>query len=78
MHYIENRREIKLKKAYINLPDSELGLSDYLVKIEYMNGDTFEKRISNYSYSNIFEKIKENHEGEHDSAVKKIVIEHIR
>ena len=33
-----------MKKAYINLPDSELGLSDYLVKIEYMNGDTFEKK----------------------------------
>jgi len=67
-----------MKKAYINAADKDSYNSDYLVKIEYKNERTLEQTVSNYSYSNVFEKIKEHHEDEHDSAVKRISIEHIR
>lgn len=65
------------KKAYINQSDSESFLSDYLVRIEYQDGEVFDMNVSNYSYTRVFEAIQEKHEGEYDRAVKSIVIEFI-
>lgn len=67
-----------MKKAYINSPDSETSASDYMIKITYANGQILEKPTSNYSYSNIFDEIKESHENERDRKVKSINIELIR
>lgn len=67
-----------MKKAYINSPDSEAVASDYMIRIMYGDGEVFEKQITNYSYSNVFDLIKGNHEGEYDRKVKSINIEFIR
>ena len=67
-----------MKKAYINSPDARTAASDYMIKIIYDNGEILEKQTTNYSYSNIFDEIKESHEGEHDRKVKSINIELIR
>lgn len=67
-----------MKKAYVNVPDKESAASDYLIKIEYQNGEVFEKEITSYSYSSVFEVIKERHEDDHDQAVKSVNIEYVR
>lgn len=67
-----------MKKAYINSPDARTAASDYMIKIEYSNGEVLEKEVTNYSYSRVFDLIKENHEGENDQKVKSIKIEFIR
>lgn len=67
-----------MKKAYVNLSDSKLYASEYMVTIEYQDGEVFKKQITNYSYSNVFELIKENHEDEFDREVKSIKIDYIR
>lgn len=68
-------KEKKFKKGYVNLPDSELIESQFQVLIEYEDGDQFRKETTNYSFSNIFELIKFEHEGEYDRAIKSIKIE---
>jgi len=67
-----------MKKAYINLSDSDLYASEYLIKIEYQDGEVFEKEVTNYSYSNIFELIKENHLDENDCQVKSIKVDLVK
>ncbi|GEM_PF-6287722 len=67
-----------MKKAYINSLDSETSASEYRIKITYENGEVLEKQSINYSYSNIFDEIKESHEDERDRKVKSINIELIR
>lgn len=67
-----------MKKAHINSLDSETSASDYMVKIIYADGEVREKRTANYSYSNVFDEIKESHEGENDRKVKSINIELVR
>lgn len=67
-----------MKKAYVNLSDSKLYASEYMVTIEYQDGEVFKKQITNYSNSNVFELIKENHEDEFDREVKSIKIDYIR
>jgi len=64
-----------MKKAYINSPDSKTAASEYMVKIVYANGEVLEQNIVDYSYSRVFDWIKENHEGENDRKVKSIMIE---
>jgi hypothetical protein len=67
-----------MKKAYVSLPDSELYLSEYWVEIEYLDGGVWKSKISQYSYADVFEVIKDNHEDEYDRPVKSIKIELIR
>lgn len=67
-----------MKKAYINSPDSQTAASDYMITIIYVDGEVFKKKITQYSYSNVFEVIKDMHEGENDKMVKSIKIEYIR
>lgn len=67
-----------MKKAYINLPDSQLAASIYLVEIKYLDGEVLIKQITQYSYADVFEVIKESHEDENDRPVKSIRIELIR
>ncbi|AQR95544.1 hypothetical protein [Clostridium saccharoperbutylacetonicum] len=64
-----------MKKAYINLPDNKSAASTYQIEIEYDNGEIKKDEIIQYSYSNVFEVIKERHEGEHDRKVKSIKID---
>lgn len=63
-----------MKKGYINVPDKDLYLSTYNVIIEYKDGEIKEEEIAQYSYSDVFEVIKERHEDEKDKAVKSIKI----
>ncbi|RXI46075.1 hypothetical protein DP145_01675 [Clostridium tetani] len=65
-------------KSYINLPEVRIPASSYLVKIEYNNGEVLEKEITNYSYSDVFNWIKENHEGKYNRKAKSIKITAIR
>jgi hypothetical protein len=67
-----------MKKAYINLPDSDLHASQYIIKIEYQDGDVFEKEVTNYSYSDLFDLIKDNHEEDYDRSVKSIKIDFVK
>jgi hypothetical protein len=67
-----------MKKAYVNLPDSELYASQYMIKIEYQDGEVFEKEITNYSISNVFDLIKENHQDEYDRPINSIKIDVIK
>ena len=67
-----------MKKAHVNVPDSETHTSDYLIEVVYKDGDSFEKEVTNYPYSSIFELIKENHKDEHDRAVESISVKFIR
>lgn len=67
-----------MKKALVNVSDSKLYASDYIIKIEYQDGEVFEDEITNYSYSNVFERIKEIHVDEYDRPVKSIRIDFIR
>jgi len=67
-----------MKKAYINSPDLETAASDYVIKIVYDDGEVLEKQVTGYSYSDIFDLIKENHEDERDRRVKSINIDFIR
>lgn len=64
-----------MKKGYVNLPDKELCASTYEVTIEYANGDVFGQIVTQYSYSDVFEVIKEKHEDEKDRKIKSIKIE---
>ncbi|WP_159428726.1 hypothetical protein [Tepidimicrobium xylanilyticum] len=49
-----------------------------MITIIYVDGEVFKKKITQYSYSNVFEVIKDMHEGENDKMVKSIKIEYIR
>lgn len=64
-----------MKKAYINLPDNKSAASTYQIEIEYDNGEILKDEIIQYSYANVFEVIKERHEGENDRKVKSIKID---
>ena len=64
---VDKRREgIVMKKAYINSPVLETAASDYVIKVVYDDGEVLEKQVTGYSYSDIFDLIKENHEDERD------------
>ena len=65
-------------KGYINKPDSECCACEYKVTIEYSNGQVVQEKNIQYSYSDMFEVIKEKHEGDNDRAVKSIKIELIK
>ncbi|MCY6372451.1 hypothetical protein [Clostridium ganghwense] len=64
-----------MQTGYINSPDSETGASEYKIEIEYDNGEVLEEQIINYSYSNVFEWIKDRHNGKNDRKVKSIKID---
>lgn len=64
-----------MKKAYINLPDKQSAASTYQIEIEYENGQILKDEIIQYSYSSVFEVIKDRHEGENDRKVKSIKID---
>lgn len=64
-----------MKKGYINLPDTELCASIYEVTIEYANGDVLSETVTQYSYADVFDVIKENHEGGRDRKIKSIKVE---
>lgn len=67
-----------MKKAYINSPDKESAASDYQIEIKYDNGEVLKEIITTYSYSSVFDCIKERHENENDKKVQSIKIDFIR
>lgn len=67
-----------MRKAYINSTDKESAASDYQIEIKYDDGKVSKESITAYSYSSIFDHIKENHENENDKKVQSIKIDFIR
>lgn len=66
---------IKMKKGFINAPDEECCAVTYSIRIEYEDGEVYEDIINQYSYSDVFEVIKDNHQDERDKSVKSIKID---
>ncbi|MFF2174959.1 hypothetical protein ACFVT8_00615 [Lysinibacillus sp. NPDC058147] len=66
-----------MKKGYINelQDDEKMAGSLYKATITYGDGSVVEKEISQYSFADAFEVIKENHEGELNRKAKSISLE---
>ncbi|MFP7202199.1 hypothetical protein SFC08_14610 [Lysinibacillus halotolerans] len=69
-----------MKKALINELDQnkKMAASTYKATITYADNEVMEKEIVQYSFSDVFEVIKEGHENENNKEVTSILIEVIK
>lgn len=69
-----------MKKAYINdlSHDKKMAASEYQVEVIYDDDSVNFFRVPQYSYSDVFEVIKEKHEAENNKGAKRIIIELVR